>query len=384
MLSSLNPGGIGNFVSDLCRIGINSESSELVITYTQAGGELEAKFKSLGLKIVPTLKRTFYINKWPYKVNKIIRNIENKFLFIKVYKLLRKEKPDILHSHEHGSSVIPALLACRLASVKFIIHIHSPSSTYLKNSFNCKIVKLLLRDSDRIIAVSQGAMDQYSELVNLCSSNIRVIPNGIKDIMPKDIKIKNKIENDLGIPQNSFVLGYLGRLIGDKNIETLIKSFFELLNNQYDFYLVIVGGGDYLTVLEDLVFKLGINDRVFFIGKVSNPEYWINIFDINILPSSYEGLPITVIESFCKKIIMVASNVVGVNSIVRNGENGFMFDLNNANELSEIIKVIYASKILKERIEHRARLDFLENYDIEKINLLFIKCYLEMKNSLDS
>ncbi len=378
LLSTLNPGGIGNFVSDLCNPAITSPNIEFVIAYTQGSGDLEQKFQKQGLEIIPCLKRAFFNTKLPYRVNKIIRNIENRFFFLKVYKLLKKEKPDIVHSHEHGSSINHVLFACCLVRVKFIIHIHSPSSNYFKEGLNCQIFKLLLRDSDRILAVSQGAMNHYNELLNHCSKNIIIIPNGIKDLMPRRIETKNKIERDLGIPQNSFILGFIGRLIPEKNVETLIQSFADLLLKGHDFYLIVVGEDAHRLVLENLVMELTIKGRVFFIGKVSNPEYWINSFDINILPSRYEGFPITVLEAFSKNIIMVASNVVGTNSIIKNKVNGFLFGLGNCNELSEIIKEIYSNRELKERIEDRARFDFLENYEIKKIIKHFEQCYRGM------
>jgi glycosyltransferase involved in cell wall biosynthesis len=378
LLSSLTPGGISNFVTHLINPAVNPPQLQHLVAYTGAAGDLEPVLHKEGIKIIPCLKKGFYKKGLPYRVNKVIRYIENYFYFLKIFILLKREKPDILHSHEHGAAVIPVLLGCRMAGVNFIIHVHSPSSDYLKNKVNRAVMRWLLRADDRIVVGGKSIIEHYPYFVEHCAGNIRVIPYGIVDFMPALRAVKNEIEDQLQIPRNSFVIGYIGRLIPDKNVETLLHSFAQLIRDGHDFYLVLIGEGNSRQALEELAADLGIEKRTFFAGRVSNPGHWISVLDINVLPSSFEGFPISILESFSKEIIMVASNVTGSNSIIRNNENGFLFELDNAEELSGIIKKIYADPELKKSIEIEARNMFLENYEIKKVQKLFEAAYKEM------
>ena len=124
-----------------------------------------------------------------------------------------------------------------------------------------------------------------------------IIPNG-RDIKKYEYNAQNRINyrNKLKIPKSALVVGHVGRFNVQKNHEYLLHVFEELYKKDRNTYLVLVGTGEKIDEIKDLVKKSTIRDNVIFTGVIDNVADYLSAFDVMLLPSLYEGLPMVVIE----------------------------------------------------------------------------------------
>ena len=124
-----------------------------------------------------------------------------------------------------------------------------------------------------------------------------IIPNG-RDIKKYEYNAQNRnnYRNKLKISRDTLVVGHVGRFNTQKNHEYVVRVFEELYKNDRNAYLVLVGTGEKIDEIKDLVKKSTIRDNVIFTGVIDNVADYLSAFDVMLLPSLYEGLPMVVIE----------------------------------------------------------------------------------------
>jgi len=125
-----------------------------------------------------------------------------------------------------------------------------------------------------------------------------------------DRQLISKIKSAIGISEGDYVVGSVGRFCEVKNYHFLIDVFYSFLKRNGAAKLVLVGDGELKQSLIEKVRDLGIIDRVKFIGRVKNPEVYLNVFDIFALTSLSEGLPLVFIEAQCNGLPVLMSDGV--------------------------------------------------------------------------
>lgn len=121
----------------------------------------------------------------------------------------------------------------------------------------------------------------------------------------------------------SYNIVYVGRISEEKHVNLLIKSFNKFCENNSNVKLTIIGDG--------IISQYSLNKRIIFLGGCGRNVITYNLInsDYLILPSSTEGLPFVLLEAMSLGIPIIASNIVGINEIIEDGKNGFLFDLEN-------------------------------------------------------
>lgn len=124
-----------------------------------------------------------------------------------------------------------------------------------------------------------------------------IIPNG-RNLKKYEYDSKKRIEyrNKLGIPSDTLVIGHVGRFNRQKNHEYLVHVFGEVYKKKRNSYLVLIGTGEKVGEIKNLVKELELENNVIFTGVIENVSDYLSAFDIMLLPSLYEGLPLVVIE----------------------------------------------------------------------------------------
>ena len=124
-----------------------------------------------------------------------------------------------------------------------------------------------------------------------------IIPNG-RNLKKYEYDTEKRIEyrNKLGILSDALVIGHVGRFNRQKNHEYLVRVFSEVYKKNRNSYLVLVGTGEKVEEIKILVKKLELGKNVIFTGVIENVSDYLSAFDVMLLPSLYEGLPLVVIE----------------------------------------------------------------------------------------
>lgn len=182
---------------------------------------------------------------------------------------------------------------------------------------------------------------------------IRVIYNGIE--MPVITESKEDVRRSLGISGNIIIS--CGRLVPWKGFRMLIKLMPQLLQVNQFFRLVIVGDGPDMKMLQSVVRNLGLERKVYLVGRKSQYELaqYLASADIFVLNTGYEGFSHQVLEAMAAGVPVITTSVGGNREVVVQGQNGFMVRYNDEFNLVEAIKTVWRQEELRERMIANAR-----------------------------
>lgn len=233
------------------------------------------KVKNSGCKVISI----------PYRKSNLI-----KYIFL-LYRYIVKEKIDIIHVHGSSSLMSIELVIAKLARCPVrIAHSHNTTCEHKK-------IDKLLRPIFYWSYTKALACGQDAGKWMFGKREFTVVPNGrsIKKYAYNALK-RIQYRNVLNIPEDAFVIGHVGRFNIQKNHEYLIRIFEEIFKINKNSYLVLIGTGERIDEIKKIVNKSGIKNNVIFTGVINNVEDYLSAFDVMLLPSLYEGLPMVVIE----------------------------------------------------------------------------------------
>lgn len=267
--------GILSCITDYMAAMDKTDLDVRVLATNNAEDNAVQKVKKSGCKVVSI----------PYRKANIVK------YFFSLYRYLAREKIDIIHVHGSSAIMSVELLTAKLAGCKVrIAHSHNTTCEHQK-------VDKLLRPIFNKAYTEAFACGSEAGKWMFGNREFTIIPNG-RDIKKYEYNAQRRIDyrNKLKIPRDAFVLGHVGRFNVQKNHEYLVRIFEELYKNDSNTYLVLVGTGEKIDEIKDLVKKSMIKDNVIFTGVVDNVADYLSVFDVMLLPSLYEGLPMVVIE----------------------------------------------------------------------------------------
>ena len=227
----------------------------------------------------------------PYQ--NIIKNMRD------LNKIFTENKYRIVHAELTTMSLFSLAVAKKCGIPVRICHGHN---TACKGETKKNIMKYMLRPFSKIFATHYFACSDYAgewlygRKIKK-SPNYRVIPNAIETEKFKyDSKVRSEIRNELGI-EGKFVVGHIGRFVYQKNHDFLIDIFFEVLKTKKDSTLLLIGEGELTRDIKEKVHKLKIDEYVKFLGVRHDSWRLYQAFDVFLLPSRYEGLPVVGVEA---------------------------------------------------------------------------------------
>ncbi len=140
---------------------------------------------------------------------------------------------------------------------------------------------------------------------------------------------------------DDFVFGYIGQLIESKGVALLINQFLLLVNDYPYVTLLIAGDGPegYVHDLKSLVFTLGLESKVKFLGRVDAMFFMDRVHSVIVPSLWHEPLARVIYESFAMKKFVIASNTGGSPEVIKNGVNGYIFDIKGSSSLLERMKI---------------------------------------------
>ncbi|MHA2030384.1 MAG: glycosyltransferase, partial [Candidatus Kariarchaeaceae archaeon] len=137
-------------------------------------------------------------------------------------------------------------------------------------------------------------------------------------------ELPSRLRNELNFPQNSIIIGSVGRLHPQKGFLQIIDAIQYLRSPISEIYLIIIGDGELRHCLEKHVKSVGLENRVRFTGWRNDIPNFLTMINIFVLPSLWEGMPNAVLEAMAAGLPVVATNVGGTPEVVVDGETGFL------------------------------------------------------------
>jgi len=274
---------------------------------------------------------------------KSIPELKNRLLMyiVGTYRLAREFKNnnyDLIHSMGIRSDILTGLASKIVGKQKILSYtagLYPPTYNPLKKFIYKALFTLIKREIDGFISLSQYTKNNLANDCNFPKKKIYINKIGIDF---EEFCVKNK-----RLDSSTITYGCAARLItkgrGGKGIEYLIKAF-NLLNKEtkVDIKLLIAGDGRLKPFLEKIVFELGLDKKIQFLGWINDISDFLNKIDVFVLPSFIEGTPRSILEAYYHYVPVIATNVGGIPEILQSGKTGFLVSPGNPAELKEKMK----------------------------------------------
>lgn len=315
----------------------------------------------------------------------IIRDLK---AFFDIWRIIKKYNPLIVHTHSSKAGLM-GRLAAKLAGTPIIVHTpHGHVFFGYFGPFKTKLFiifeKLASRITDKIVALTNREKKDHILFKIAEEDKFSVIYSGIELNILKESSSEEKqnLKKELGIPENSLIVGTAGRLVPVKGPEFLVKASKYIISKYPDTYFMFTGDGPLEQDLKRKALEMGISDNIIFLGWRDDLVKIISIYDIFVLPSLNEGMGRVLVEAMALGKSIIASNVGGIPDLVIHGKNGFLVPPKNPKELAKYIQVLLEDKDKREKMGLAGKemaYNFTSERMVEKIANLYKKL-LTQKN----
>lgn len=237
----------------------------------------------------------------PFKKKHPIKNL------IATYKLIKNKRPDIVEAHMNLVNFFPLFIAWMLKVPVRISHSHIAQNA---DNINPKLAPLF-KKLNIVFANTLVACGEEAGKYMYGNKNFHIVYNAIDQSKYKfNQKYRDELRNKYNISDTTVVLGNIGRITKQKNQKFLIDVFANYLKENNDAVLFIIGNGELESELDQYIKKRKIEDKVIRIEGVTDTEKFYSAFDVFLLPSLYEGLPVVAIEAQASGVKVLMSNTV--------------------------------------------------------------------------
>jgi glycosyltransferase involved in cell wall biosynthesis len=295
---------------------------------------------------------------------------------IRLAALIRRERPQILHTHTAKAGTVGRVAALLAGRRRPPIVVHTFHGHVLRGYFGSVrsrffrlLERWLARHTTALIAVSPQVRDDLVALGVASPEKFTVVRLGIEldERVGAEANGREETRRYLGIPPDRFAVGWVGRMTAVKRTDDVLDGFMRLRARGVDATLCLVGDGPDREGLERLAHELGIIKDTLFLGYQEDVGPLYAAFDALVLPSGNEGTPVSVIEALAAGTPVVATRVGGVPDVVRHGEDGFLVEPGESEAFADRLAQLARDPALRERFGAAGRARVLPRYAVDRL-----------------
>jgi glycosyltransferase involved in cell wall biosynthesis len=279
-----------------------------------------------------------------------------------IRRYLRDARPDIVHTF-----LLTASLYGRLAAIleRVPIVIGTEVNIYAhKRPHHALVERLLMRGTDRVVVSAESVRDFYIRQVHADPAKVDVIYNAVDFSQARPAAGRDRTRAALGLPGGTAVAGVIARLTEQKGHRFLFEAV-AATPQLSDLHLLIVGDGELRPALVQDARDRGIAGRVHFLGARRDLGDLLAAMDLFVLPSLWEGLPLSMVLAMGAGIPVVATSVAGIPEVVRHGETGWLVPPANAAALGDAIARLLTSPDRGAALAAAARASVVSRFNVE-------------------
>lgn len=289
--------------------------------------------------------------------------------------IIRELRPHILHTHTAKAGAIARAAALVSGAARPAILVHTFHGHVLKGYFDPvrtaffkKVERSLARVTDALVAVSPEVRDELVAAGIAPREKFSVIRLGIPlEERLGDATADLDYRRLYGISESAFVVGWVGRMTDVKDTDAVLEIVGAARDRGLEAVLVMVGDGPDRVRLEQLAHDIGIARSTFFVGYQPEVAGYYRLFDAFLLPSVNEGTPVSAIEALASGTPVVATRVGGVPDVVRDGEDGFLFEPGDTDGAAERLALLASDATLRSALGASGRERVLRRYSVSRL-----------------
>jgi len=330
---------------------------------------------ALELKKVAT---KYGIRDYHVEMTRDISPVRDILAVVKLYLYLRKEKPEIVHSHTPKAGIV-GMMAAWLAGVPHRFHTVAGlpllEATGIKRKILNQVERLTYRFATHVYPNSFGLQEVIVKEKFCLPAKLKVLGQGSSNgidtnhFMIEQISIseREQLRAALKINSHDFVFIFVGRLVGDKGINELIQALTKVQaeGNKTKPKLLLVGPleTDLDPLLPNTIKEIENNSAILNVGYHDDVQPYFAIADALVFPSYREGFPNVVLQAGAMELPAIVSDINGCNEIIINGENGLIIPPKNVDELKNAMLKLLNNTELYNKLKENARQRIVENYE---------------------
>ncbi len=332
VISSLSSGGAERVMSDMANYWTEKGHAVALVTLNSWVDDFYKLNESVSRLNFDCLRPSSgLLNKVKFNVVRILR----------LRKLIKRTDPDVILSFMDITNVTTLISSLGLNKKVIVSERIDPGANPLLNDFWAFMRKVLYRKAFKVIAQTHSAAIWLN---NNCNVKSVVIPNPIRPLVKQDV-------------ERRMVVVSIGRLDNQKGYDFLIRSFGEVVKNETDWILDIYGDGPEKKNLEGLIKSLRLESKVFLKGLTDNVEKVLSEAGLFVLSSRFEGFPNVLLEAMSLGCPVITTNCnSGPSDIVINKKNGYLINVDDIIEMSEVLSMLIDNDIERARIGRSALL----------------------------
>lgn len=333
----------------------------------------------------------------PFRLNRIYHNIfyhqveVNQYsvfqfppydiaLASKMAEVANREKLDILHVHYAIPHAVCAILAKQMSKVdiKIVTTLHGTDITVLGYDPSLtEAIKFGIEKSDVVTAVSRSLIEQTYELIQP-DKQIETVYNFIDQRIYQK-QDANHLKKEFGINEDEKVVIHVSNFRPVKRVQDVVKTFARI-SETMPAKLLLVGDGPEMTPVCRLVKKLGLTDKVHFLGKQENLEELYSISDLKLLLSEKESFGLVALEAMACGVPCIGTNVGGMPEVIQHGETGYICELGDIEDISSKAILLLSNQQLHQEFANNGVLIVNKKFRAEQIVGQYEQLYYKLLN----
>ncbi len=263
---------------------------------------------------------------------------------------IKQVQPDVVYAHSSKAGLY-ARLACVGLRVKVIYNPHGWAFNMSGSAFKRNLYQFIEMTlgvlTDKIVLISPAEYISCKKCHIVSEHKMRLISNGIDiDKTSENLEAASQLPLNI-IPDNSFVIGMIGRPSRQKATDVFVEVAKELKKHIPNAFFIIVGDGPDRKELEEQINSSGLEKSFYITGWVDNTELYLSKFNIAVLLSRWEGFGLVLAEYMVARKPIVATNVDAIPFVVEDGKDGLLVPVDNKEKAFEAILKLYKDEKLR-------------------------------------
>ena len=360
MTTHLDIGGISSYTIWLAE-ALSAKGHRVMIA--SSGGELVTE---LGKKNIPhfrvDIRTKREVNPLLFRAGSVLAELVN------------KKNIDLLHAQTRITQLV-AHRVSRLTKIPYVSTCHGLYKKRLgRRIFPCW--------GDRVIAISEPVRENLVNYFKVSKDRVRLIHNGLDPIcFSKDYSRdeKEKIKKNYGLKEKGKIIGNVARLVKVKGQEYILHAAKQILKVRPRTQFLIVGGGEEKQRLVNLAKRLNVTANIYFTGPLKRVEDVLAIMDIFVFPAFWqEGFGLSILEAMVSGLPIVASNVGGIYTLVKDNKTGFLIPPRDVSGLIDALLRLLDDEKLAVQMGRTGRDLAIREFSLDKVASQILDVYREL------
>ncbi len=302
--------------------------------------------------------------------------------FWSIFKIVQKEKPDVLHLNSPKASGIGAVVGRILLTPNIIQTAHGWSFNENRNLLSRFLIYIFswitVALCYKTIVIAKNEKKQALSMPFIREKKVALIRNGIEEIkyIEKNI-VRDALLNRISVPKESVAketiwIGTISELHKNKGLKYVINALSKV---KTPFLFFVIGEGEERKFLENLIMRNGMQKKVFLLGFIDIANLYLKAFDIFTLTSIKEGLPYTLLEAGMAGLPIISSDIGGIPDIIDDGKNGLLNRKGDEKEITKDIEYLILNPKVRAEFGKKIKVKIEKEFSIEQMLKKTINLY---------